>query len=337
MQQRGSKIWGTGSYVPDKVLSNADLERIVDTTDEWIVTHTGIRERRIATDDQACSDLCVPAAERALADAGVSPEQLDMVIVSTVTPDMTFPATGCLVQDRIGARNAGAFDLVSGCTGFIYGIGLADGMISNGACDYVLVISGEVLTRITDWTDRSTCVLFGDGAGAAVVGLAEPGTGVLSYVLESYGQHGDLLKLPAGGTRQPLTPELLAQHENCIRMEGHELYKLAVRGVPEVGETAMEKAGVEAKDIAWVVMHQANKRILDAAAKRLGVPDERVVVNVDRYGNTSAASIPIALDEVYREGHMAPGDLVLLVGFGAGFTLGAAVVRWDKVPYTAED
>ncbi len=333
MQLRGSKIQGIGAYLPERVLSNADLEKIVDTSDEWIVTHTGIKERRIAEDDQACSDLCIPAAQQALADAGISSDQLDMVIVATVTPDMAFPATACIVQDKIGARNAGAFDLVSGCTGFIYGIGLADGLIASGVYDYILVISGEVLTRVTDWTDRSTCVLFGDGAGAAVMAPTEPGAGVLSYVLQSFGEHGDLLKIPAGGTRQPLTPELLAQRENCIRMEGHELFKLAVRGVPDVAESAMAKAGVQASDIAYVVMHQANKRIIDAAAKRLGIADERMVVTVDHYGNTSASSIPIALDEVYRSGKLNPGDLVLLVGFGAGFTLGAAVIRWDKEPF----
>jgi 3-oxoacyl-[acyl-carrier-protein] synthase III len=335
MQLRGSKIFGVGSYLPDKVLSNADLEKIVDTTDEWIVNHTGIRERRMADASQACSDLCIPAASSALLDAGITPDQIGMVIVTTVTADMTFPATACLVQDAIGAKHAGAFDLVSGCTGFIYGLGVSHGLIASGSCEYALVISGEVLTRVTDWTDRSTCVLFGDGAGAAVVGPAEPGAGVLSFVLRSMGEFGDLLKISAGGSRLPMTPELLAQHEDCIRMQGHDVFKLAVRGVPEVAQAAMDKAGVGAHDIACAVMHQANRRILDAAAKRLDIPEDRVVVNVDRYGNTSAASIPIALDEVYRAGRLAPGDLVLLLGFGAGFTLGAAVVQWDKPRFQA--
>ncbi len=323
-------ICGVGSYLPDKVLTNADLERIVDTTDEWIVSHTGIRERRIAADDQATSDLALPAGQRALQDAGIGPEDLNLVIVTTVTPDHFFPATACIVQDKIGARNAGAFDLVSGCTGFVYGLSVASQFIENGQMDYALVISAEKLSCIADWTDRSTCVLFGDGAGAAVVGAGEPDLGILAFVLESYGEHGDLLRIPAGGSRMRINEEILARHDDCLRMEGPELFKLAVRGVPEVSEKVIAKAGLTNSDIDWVVMHQANIRIIEAAAKRMDIPEERLVVNVDKYGNTSAASMAIALDEVYRQGKLRRGDNVLLVGFGAGFTLGGAVVRWAK-------
>ena len=330
MTPSSAYIRGVGSYLPDRVLTNAELEQIVETTDEWIVSHTGIRERRIASDDQATSDLALAAGQRALEDAGIGPEDLDLVTVTTVTPDHFFPATACIVQDKIGARNAAAFDLVSGCTGFVYGLSLASQFVENGQMDYVLVISAEKLSCIADWTDRSTCVLFGDGAGAAVVGPGEPGFGMLAFVLESYGEHGDLLRVPAGGSRMRINEEILARHDDCLRMEGPELFKLAVRGVPEVSEKVIAKAGLENSDIDWVVMHQANIRIIESAAKRMDIPDERVVVNVDRYGNTSAASMAIALDEVYREGKLQRGDNILLVGFGAGFTLGGAVVRWAK-------
>jgi len=328
MPSHNAHIRGLGSYLPDKVLTNADLERIVDTTDEWIVSHTGIRERRIAADDQATSDLALLAGQRALQDAGVGPEGLDLVIVTTVTPDHFFPATACIVQDKIGARNAAAFDLVSGCTGFVYGLSVASEFIQTGAMQYILVISAEKLSCITDWTDRSTCVLFGDGAGAAVVGTGSGEAGLLAFVLESYGDHGDLLMIPAGGSRLRIDEEVLARHDDCLTMEGPELFKLAVRGIPEVSDKVIAKAGLDNSDIDWVIMHQANIRIIESAAKRLSIPDDRVVINVDKYGNTSAASMAIALDEVYRQGKLQRGDNILLVGFGAGFTLGAAVVRW---------
>ncbi len=325
---RNAHIRGVGAYLPERVLTNADLERMVDTTDEWIVSHTGIRERRIAADEQATSDLALAAGRQALEDAGIGPESLELVIVTTVTPDHFFPATACIVQDKIGARNAGAFDLVSGCTGFVYGLSTAAQFIETEVMDYALVISAEKLSCIADWTDRSTCVLFGDGAGAAVVGPGDPGSGLLAFVLESYGEHGGLLTVPAGGSRLRIDEEVLALHDDCLRMEGPELFKLAVRGIPEVSEKVIAKAGLTNSDIDWVIMHQANIRIIEAAAKRLSIPDDRVVVNVDRYGNTSAASMAIALDEVYRQGKLQAGDNILLVGFGAGFTLGAAIVRW---------
>lgn len=332
MSLRPAVIAGVGSYVPERILTNEDLEQIVETTDEWIVSHTGIKERRIASDDQASSDLGAQAALSALEDAGLTADDVQYVICPTVTPDQLFPTTANTIQAAIGAPNsAGAFDLLSGCTGFIYGLQVAHQFVATGALDTVLVVAAEKLTSITNWTDRSTCVLFGDGAGAAVV---RPGqgdataTGVLSSVLESYGEYGYLLDIPAGGSRNPLTPEGLAAHENCLRMNGPELYKIAVRGVPEVAEKAIVQAGLTNSDIDWVIMHQANMRIIEAGARRLDIPEDRVIVNIDRLGNTSGASIPIALDEAYRDGRIKPGDNILLVGFGAGFSLGAAVVRW---------
>lgn len=333
MSLRPAVIAGLGSYVPDRILTNADLEKIVDTTDEWIVSHTGIRERHIADDDQASSDLGYEAARRALEDAGMEADELDLIICATITPDHFFPATSNILQDRLGAKSAAAYDLLSGCTGFVLALWTARQFVASGELDNVLVLSAEKLTSITDWTDRSTCVLFGDGAGAAVVtaGEGDPAdTGLIAFVMESYGQYGNLLCVPAGGSRQPLDHEALDAHENCLHMEGPELFKLAVRGIPEVAEKVIARAGLTTEDIDWVIMHQANLRIIESAAKRLNIPDERVVVNVDRYGNTSAASMAIALDEIYRDGRLQPGDTILMVGFGAGFTLGGAIVRWGS-------
>jgi 3-oxoacyl-[acyl-carrier-protein] synthase III len=325
---RGARIYGLGSYAPDRILTNADLEKMIDTTDEWIVSHTGIRERHIAADDQAASDLGLIAAERAIAAAGIAPTDLGLVIVATVTGDHIFPATACVIQDRIGATNAGAFDLGVGCTGFINAVAVASQFVAAGTYDYVLVIAAEVLSRITNWADRSTCVLFGDGAGAVVVGPAEEGAGILSFVMQSFGEYGSLLTVPVGGSRRACDAEAIAQHLNTLHMEGHEVFKLAVRGTPDVAEQALSKAGVDAHEISWIVMHQANLRIMDAAARKLDIPDERVYVNIDRYGNTSGASIPLALDEMQRDGKLKPGDLLLLIGFGAGFSLASMVIRW---------
>ena len=333
MSLRPAAITGVGSYVPEEVLTNEDLEKIVETSDEWIVSHTGIRERRIAADDQASSDLGTQAVLAAMEDAGVTADDIELIVCPTVTPDHMFPATANIIQTNIGANNTAAFDLLSGCTGFVYGLQVARQYIASGAMDTVVVVAAEKLTSITNWTDRSTCVLFGDGAGAAVVqpGEGDPAeVGLLSTVLESYGEYGYLLDVPGGGSREPLDQEALAAHENCLRMNGPELFKIAVRGVPEVAEKAIAKAGLTNKDIDWVVMHQANMRIIDAAARRLDIPDEHMVVNVDKLGNTSGASIAIALDEAYRDGRVQTGDNILLVGFGAGFSLGAAVVRWEK-------
>lgn len=328
MQIRGAHIAGLGAHVPDRVLTNEDLTKIVETSDQWIVEHTGIRERRMVSDEEATSDLAVEAARRAIADSGVSAESIGLIITPTVTPDLPFPATAAIVQDRLGIKGAGTFDLVSGCTGWVQGLVTGAQFVQTGCYDHVLVVAAESLTRVTNWTDRSTCVLFGDGACAAVLGPCEPGSGLLSCAMDTLGEAGSLLTIPAGGSRTRLTPELLAAHRDCIHMEGHEVFKLAVRGCPEIAARALKKAGIAPHDVDVVVMHQANIRIMDAAAKRLHIPAERMVVNLDKYGNTSAASVGIALDEYYREQGLKPGDIVLLVAFGAGFSLAAAVFRW---------
>ena len=328
MQMRGAHMAGLGAHVPDRVLTNEDLTRIVDTSDRWIVEHTGIRERRMVAQDEATSDLALEAARRAIANAGVDPDDIGLIITPTVTPDLPFPATAAIVQDRLGIRGAGTFDLVSGCTGWVQGLVTGAQFVQTGCYDHVLVVAAETLTRVTNWTDRATCVLFGDGACAAVVGPCEPGVGLLSCAMDTLGEAGSLLTIPAGGTRTRLTPELLEQHRDCIHMEGHEVFKLAVRGCPEIAARALKKAGIAPHDVDVVVMHQANIRIMDAAAKRLHIPVDRMVVNLDKYGNTSAASVGIALDEYHREQGLKTGDIVLLVAFGAGFSLAAAVFRW---------
>lgn len=331
MSLRPTVISGVGSYVPDRVLTNADLERIVETTDEWIVSHTGIRERRVAADHQATSDLGLIAAQRALEDAGVAPADIPLVMCATVTPDHFFPVSAALIQKQLGAP-AAAFDLLSGCTGYVQALWTARQFVATGELEHVLVIAADKLTAITDWTDRNTCVLFGDGAGAAVVsaGAANASDALLAFEMATYGEHGYLLHMPAGGSRRPLDQQALDAHDNCLHMNGPEVFKLAVRGIPDVAKKVTAKAGLTFDDIDWVIMHQANLRIIEAAAKRLHIPEERMVVNVDRYGNTSAASMAIALDEVYRDGRLQPGQHVLMVGFGAGFSLGGAVIRWGS-------
>lgn len=328
MQMRGAHIAGLGAHVPDRVLTNDDLTAIVDTSDQWIVEHTGIRERRMVADDETTSDMGVEAARRAIEDAGVEPHDIGLIITPTVTPDLPFPATAAIIQDRLGIKGAGTFDLVSGCTGWVQGLVAGAQFVHTGCYEHVLVVAAEALTRVTNWTDRSTCVLFGDGACAAVLAPCETGVGLLSCAMDTIGEAGHLLTIPAGGVRTRLTPELLAQHKDCIQMEGHEVFKLAVRGCPDIAARALKKAGIAPQDVDVVVMHQANIRIMDAAAKRLHIPAERIVVNLHKYGNTSAASVGIALDEHYRGGGVKPGDIVLLVAFGAGFSLAAAVFRW---------
>jgi len=325
-----AKVLGLGAYLPERVLTNAELEARpeLETSDEWIVRRTGIRERRLAADDQATSDLATLAAQACLADAGMAPEDLDLIIVATVTPDMLFPATACLVQRNLDARKAAAYDVLLGCTGFVSALATGAQFVENGSLDHILVIGAETLSRITNWTDRATCVLFGDGAGAVVLGPGEAGEGLLSFVMSNNGQAADLLKQPAGGSRQRVTPEAAAAHLDCVHMEGKELFRLAVEGVPVVAEAAIEKAGLGPEDIDLLVMHQANTRIIDAAADRLGFPAEKKVVTIARHGNTSAASMPLALAELRAQGGLSRGDTVLLVGFGAGFALAAAVLRW---------
>ncbi len=325
-------VLGVGAAVPDRVLTNADLEKMVDTSDEWITTRTGIKERRIADPETATSDLATEAARRALADAGLEPGEIDLIIVATVTPDMAFPATACLVGARLGIEGVPAFDLSAACSGFIYGLDMAAHGIEAGAYRHVLVIGAETLSRITDWSDRSTCVLFGDGAGAVVLGPVRPDRGILATYLGADGSGGDKLCVPAGGSRQPITAEAILGRQHYIKMAGNEVFKFAVRIVGEAALKALEKAGLTPGDVDLFIPHQANIRIIDAAARRLELPPEKVFVNLDRYGNTSAASIPIALDEAARSGRLHPGDLVLLVGFGGGLTWAAAAIRWGKEP-----
>ncbi|MBC7228030.1 MAG: ketoacyl-ACP synthase III [Thermoflexales bacterium] len=321
-------IVGWGKYVPQRVLTNDDLSRMVDTSDEWIVTRTGIRERRIAADGETTATMAVQAARRALEVAGIGPEQVDLIIVATATPDYFFPATACLVQDALGASRAAAFDLAAGCTGFVYALGVAAAMVESGAIRTALVVGSETLSRITDWTDRNTCVLFGDGAGAVVLRAGPDDGGILATVLGADGSGKDLLVLPAGGSRHPASHQTVAERMHFIKMQGRDVFRFAVRVVPTATRQVLERAGLTLDDVALFIPHQANGRIIESAVRDLKLPPERVYNNLDRYGNTSAASIPIALCEAVEEGRLRPGDVVVCVGFGAGLTWGATVLRW---------
>ena len=322
-------ITGWGMAIPERVLTNHDLAQMVDTSDEWIRDRTGIHERRIASDEQTTASLAVQAALKALEVANLSPEDLDLVIVSTSSPEHIFPATACLVQDAIGASNAGAFDLLAACTGFIYALHLGAQSIRTGAVKNILVIGAETLSRFTNWSDRNTCILFGDGAGAFVLQASEEPGGVLSGVLRSDGSGGDLLTLPAGGSRQPASQDTIDKGLHFIHMNGREVYRFATRVMAQATREAVEKAGLTMNDISLIVPHQANKRIIEAAARGLEIPLERCIINVERYGNTSTASIPIATIEALQAGRLHRGDRVVFVGFGAGLTWGAVTVQWS--------
>ena len=322
-----AKIIGTGSSVPETVLSNSDLEKMVDTSDEWITSRTGIKERRIADENTAASDVAYGAAEKALKAAGVSPQRLDVIIVGTITPDFIFPSTGCILQSRLGAKKAYAFDLMAGCSGFLYTLHVAEGIIKSGGAEKILAIGVDVLSKVTDFEDRSTCILFGDGAGAAVL-TASDEPGILSSVLSSDGNDWDLLYVPAGGSRTPIDEEVLKTREQYIKMKGNDVFKVAVKSMESVTVDAIAKADISPKDIDLFVPHQANYRILEAVRKRLDFPEEKVFANLDKYGNTSGASIPLALDEAVRQGSVGEGSLVLFAAFGAGFTWGASVVKF---------
>lgn len=326
---RYATITGTGAYLPEKVITNADLEKMVDTSDEWIRQRTGIVERRIADDDTATSDLSIRAARRAIEHAQIDPVDIEMILVATVTPDSFFPSTACYVQKGIGAKNASAMDVSAACAGFLYGLDLADGLIKSGRYDTILVVGGEVFNNIINWKDRSTCVLFGDGAGAAVVQATEEPKGILASYIGSDGDYADinLLGIPAGGSRMPLTPEGIERKLDKIQMNGREVFKLGVRLMPEAAQRVLRKANVSVEDIDLLIPHQANLRIIEAVGDRLGVPREKVYINVDKYGNTSAATVIIALDEAIREGCAKPGDLILLVTFGAGVTWGSTLLQ----------
>lgn len=333
--ERTTTISGTGHAVPENVLTNQDLEKMVDTSDEWIIERTGIRQRRIGNATTTASSLATAAAERALTMAKVRPEELDLILVATVTGDMPFPSTACLVQKNLNALKAVPFDLSAGCTGFIYGLATADAFIRAGVYQKVLLVGVEILTKITDWTDRNTCVLFGDGAGAVVltakshVATHHNGqAGLLGTFLAGDGRLGNLLMMPGGGSLYPATHASVDQKLHFLKMSGNDVFKLAVTEMGEAATTVLEKTGIRPEQIDLLVPHQANLRIITATAKRLKLPMEKVYVNIDRYGNTSSASIPIALDEIRRSNRYHPNQLLLLVAFGAGFTWGSALVRW---------
>ncbi|MBI3995942.1 MAG: ketoacyl-ACP synthase III [Nitrospirae bacterium] len=323
-----TRIIGTGSYLPKRIMTNRDLERLVETTESWILERTGIRERRIADEREAASDLAVHAARQSLEMSGIDEKDLDLIIVATATPDMFFPSTACIVQDRIGARQAAAFDLSAACSGFLFALSVADQYIRNGVYRQVLIIGSEVMSRIIDWTDRNTCVLFGDGAGAAVLQRTQGEHGVLSSHLHSDGRLWSLIQVPGGGSRIPPSPAMLAERKPYIKMKGNETFKVAVRTLEEAVHETLKAAHVQPSELSLLIPHQANIRIILAVAQRLGLPMEKVMLNVERYGNTSAASIPIALDEAVRGGRVNEGDLLLFEAFGAGLTWGSALVRW---------
>ncbi len=321
---------GIGSYVPETVLTNAELAARVETSDEWITSRTGIRERRIASPDQAASDLGAEAARRALADAGVQAAEVDLIITATLSPDTVFPSTACLIQHQIGASRAWCFDIQAACSGFLYALDVAHQHLLTGRARTALVIGTEKLSAVTDWEDRTTCVLFGDAAGAAVLRAGGPGRGLMTTILGSDGSLGDLLMIPGGGSRRPTSAETLRNREHYIRMKGREVFKHAVTNMTQAAKEAIAASGLHHDDIAWVVPHQANARIIQAIAQRLELPQEKVFMNVQRYGNTSAASVGLALDELARSGRLRAGDNVVLVAFGGGFTWGASVLEWSR-------
>lgn len=322
-------ITGLGASVPDRVLTNRELATIVNTSDEWIVTRTGIRERRVAGPDEALSDVSLPAARAALEQAGLAGADLDLVIVATVTPDMAFPATAALIADELGAHSAGAYDLSAGCTGFVYAVAQAYAMLAGGLCNRALVIGGDLLSKVVDWEDRATCVLFGDGAGAVVLERVERG-GFLGFELGADGGGGMQLYMPAGGSRAPATAETVAAREHFARMNGREVFKFATRVLVSSAEQLLDEVGLTVADVDVYVPHQANIRIIRHAAEKLGIPEEKVVVNVDRYGNTSSGSIPLALADAAATGMIGEGTIVLMTGMGAGLTWGSSVMEWTK-------
>ncbi|MDE0146199.1 MAG: ketoacyl-ACP synthase III [Nitrospira sp.] len=322
-----SRILGTGSYAPKQVLTNADLEAMVETSDSWIVERTGIRERRVAAPDEACSDLGVLAAQQALADANVQAAQLDLILVATCTGDFPLPSTASLIQHRLGAGKAAACDISAACCGFVYGLSVADAFVRTGH-RYVLVIGSEVMSSITDWTDRNTCVLFGDGAGAVVLGPTEGERGVLSLHLHADGRFSDLICVPGGGSSLTPSERVLAERLHCVKMRGNETFKIAVKTMEEAIREAVAAHGLGIDDIDCLVPHQANVRILRAVGQRIGLPPDRIMINVDRYGNTSAASIPLALDEAAKNGTIREESLVVMAAFGAGLTWASGVIRW---------
>jgi 3-oxoacyl-[acyl-carrier-protein] synthase-3 len=320
-------ITGIGAYVPDRVMTNEELSTMVDTSDEWIIERTGIRERRIAAPEQALSDLCRPAIEQPLAQAGVEASSVDLLVVATVTPDMAFPSTGAILADDLGMPDAGAYDLSAGCTGFMYALAQAYGMMAGGLAERALVVGGDVLSRILDWTDRATCVLFGDGAGAVVLERVENG-GFLGFELGADGSGGPQLYLPAGGSRTPASAESVEERLHFVQMNGREVFKFATRVLVSSAEAVLTECGRTIEDVDVYVPHQANVRIIEHARQKLGIPEEKTVVDVDRYGNTSSGSIPLALADAKADGRLRAGQLVLMTGMGAGLTWGSGLIEW---------
>lgn len=320
-------ITGVGAFAPERVLTNEELSRMVDTSDEWIQTRTGIRERRVAGPEQALSDISLPAAREALSRAGVPPEEVELLIMATVTPDMMFPATAAILADELGARDAAAYDLSAGCTGFMYALAQAYGMLAGGVCRRALVVGGDVLSKIVDWSDRTTCVVFGDGAGAVVLERVDAG-GFLGFELGADGSGGPDLYLPAGGSREPASEETVRTGAHYVKMNGREVFKFATRVLVSSAQRLLDMCGVSVDDVDVYVPHQANVRIIQHAVEKLGIAPEKVIVNVDRYGNTSSGSIPLALAEAVQEGRIGKGDLVLMTGMGAGLTWGSGLMEW---------
>jgi 3-oxoacyl-[acyl-carrier-protein] synthase-3 len=328
MSKFNSGILGTGHSYPAGILTNADLERIVDTSDEWITTRTGIKQRRKAGPDEYTSQFAVRASRGAIAQAGLDPTEIDLILCATVTPDQILPSTGCLIQAELGAHRAAAMDIVAACSGFLYGLTLADSMIRCGQAKYVLVIGAEILTRYVDYTDRSTCVLFGDGAGAAVLGAVEGERGILAARIRSDGRYEEQLYAPGGGTKGGFTAETIARGDHFFKMKGNELFKVAVRSMADISREVLEEAGLTTADVKLFIPHQANQRITDSVASKLNVDSEMVYSNIAMHGNTSSASIPIGLDECVSSGRVQQGDVVLMASFGGGVTWGAVVMRW---------
>ena len=324
-----ARIVGTGAAVPKKILTNADLEKLVDTSDKWIMERTGIKQRHVVSEGEKFSDLCTRAAELALKRAHMRPEQLDMILVGTISPDMPFPATSCLVQRNLGASKAAASDVAAACVGFLYGLHMADALIQSSKAENVLVIGGEILTRIVDWTDRSTCVLFGDGAGAAVLKATKGDHGILGTRMKSDGNYADFICMPGGGSNRPANdPKSIEEKLPFIKMKGNETFKVAVKAMADVSSELLREQGFPLEQVDLFIPHQANDRIINAVGERLKIPAEKVYKNIERYGNTSAASIPIALDECVREGRIQEGHLILLTAFGAGLVWGSVLLRW---------
>jgi 3-oxoacyl-[acyl-carrier-protein] synthase III len=322
------EIVATGRYLPERVLTNVDLEKMVDTTDEWIFERTGIRERRIADADMGAAEMGARASRSAMERAGIQPGEVDVIVLSTATPDRLLPSTACDMQALLGATNAAAYDISAACSGFLYGLSIAEGHIASGNAEIALVVSTEKMSGIVDWGDRSTCVLFGDGAGAAVLRRASDGRGVVSSFIRSDGTLAELLWRPSGGVRVPMDIAVLDEKSHLVKMAGREVFKSAVRSMAEAADQALMRAGLTGADVDLLIPHQANMRIIEATARYAGIPMEKVFVNVDRYGNMSSATIPVALDEALEQGRLKRGDNVMMVAFGAGFTWASTVLRW---------